>query len=577
MIRLAAKNFYAKFKFWLNLPYFIITFFATIAILYFQIKYILVGENSTSVDLLLTVNMWIATGTCSLTFIYLLINTILKIYISKLLINETYTIINNTKIPKASPKVVYVYTTHDDFMPARLLQNMQQSYKNIEYWISDGSAKKETKQLIDKFVNEHKNVHLYRMDRPSKNKADNLNSFLNFIKKDFNYLLIGDADVAFHEDFVKTSLPLFYSNNFTNLAFVSPIVSEYKTDNLYSNVFRLLTNASVNGINIQMISPEENNELRSSCGIVSIEYLAYNNYQFPDSCLEDGYLTYDCMRYNFVGFVNLTMKSEESFDKDYYATEKRISRVKDWCTKYAKEYTFKNVNDKNSKFFNKNFLKYMFTPIIILFFILTAVLTISLYIKNFNDIVAKAYTLSTFIFSIALLVTTAILKLSEIWYFSGFKNVCLCILFLPFIGIIQLRIIIKSWWNAALFSKYSTFVPSHSSHNLNNKTIRTLIHFLLWIIFTGILAALIFLCIHNNGYDNFATFYGYMLGFVLLFILSMTQFTVLFCQLISKIKTNSEYDKNKFVYPDFDYLRVQKIIKKLEKNHKYIVLEDKNV
>ena len=136
---------------------------------------------------------------------------------------------------------------------------------------------------------------------------------------------------------------------------------------------------------------------------------------------------------------------------------------------------------------------------------------------------------------------------------------------------------IKSWWNAALFSKYSTFVPSHSSHNLNNKSVRTLIHFLLWIIFTGILAALIFLYINNNGYDNLATFYGYMLGFVLLFILSMTQFTVLFCQLISKIKTNPEYDKNKFVYSDFDYFRVKKVIKKLEKNHKYIVLEDKNV
>ena len=577
MIRLAAKNFYAKFKFWLNLPYFIISFFATIAILYFQIKYILVGENTTNVDLLLTVNMWIVTGTCSLTFIYLLINTILKIYISKLLINETYTIINNTKIPKVLPKVVYVYTTHDDFMPARMLQNMQQSYKNMEYWISDGSAKKETKQLIDKFVNEHKNVYLYRMNRPSENKADNLNSFLNFIKKDFNYLLIGDADVAFHEDFVKTSLPLFYSNNFTNLVFVSPIVSEYKTNNLYSNTFRIFDNIKLTRVVNEMIGAEEYNELRSSCGLVSMEYLAYNNYQFPNSCLEDGYVSNDCMRYNFVGFVNIAMSAIEAFDKDYYATEKRVSRVTEWATKYSKEYTFKNVNDKNSKYFNRNFLLYLFCPFIILFFMLTTILTISLYIKNFNDIISKTYTLSAFIFSIAILVTTAILKLSEIWYFSGFKNVCLCILFLPFIGIIQLRIMIKSWWNAALFSKYSTFVPSHSSHNLNNKSVRTLIHFLLWIIFTGILAALIFLYINNNGYDNLATFYGYMLGFVLLFILSMTQFTVLFCQLISKIKTNPEYDKNKFVYSDFDYFRVKKVIKKLEKNHKYIVLEDKNV
>jgi hypothetical protein len=33
---------------------------------------------------------------------------------------------------KNPPKVVYVYTTHNDFMPARLLQNMEQTYKNFE-------------------------------------------------------------------------------------------------------------------------------------------------------------------------------------------------------------------------------------------------------------------------------------------------------------------------------------------------------------------------------------------------------------------------------------------------------------
>ena len=91
------------------------------------------------------------------------------------------------------------------------------------------------------------------------------------------------------------------------------------------------------------------------------------------------------------------------------------------------------------------------------------------------------------------------------------------------------------------------------------------------------LATLIFLCIRYNGFNNLAIFYCYMLGFVLLFILSMTQFTVLFCQLISKIKSNPEYDKNRFVCSDFDYFRVKKVIKKIKKNQKYIELEDKNV
>jgi hypothetical protein len=47
-------------------------------------------------------------------------------------IKETLRIVHQAKIPKKLPKVVYVYTVHNDFMPARLLQNMKQTYKNFE-------------------------------------------------------------------------------------------------------------------------------------------------------------------------------------------------------------------------------------------------------------------------------------------------------------------------------------------------------------------------------------------------------------------------------------------------------------
>jgi hypothetical protein len=47
-------------------------------------------------------------------------------------VNECLEIVSNTQMPKQLPKVVYVYTTHDDFLPTRLLQNMQQTYENFE-------------------------------------------------------------------------------------------------------------------------------------------------------------------------------------------------------------------------------------------------------------------------------------------------------------------------------------------------------------------------------------------------------------------------------------------------------------
>ena len=42
-------------------------------------------------------------------------------------IYEFRNIIKNVKLPKKLPKVVYVYTTYNDFWKERLLQNMEQT------------------------------------------------------------------------------------------------------------------------------------------------------------------------------------------------------------------------------------------------------------------------------------------------------------------------------------------------------------------------------------------------------------------------------------------------------------------
>ncbi|WP_406602456.1 glycosyltransferase [Metamycoplasma sualvi] len=114
-------------------------------------------------------------------------------------VNEIQT---TTKLPSNLPKVVYVYTTHNDFWEEIMLHNMQQTYQNIEYWISDGSSDKEKIKEIKAFCKKY-NVNYHSLKRPSVNKADNLNHFLKYAKVNFDYLLIADFDVIIDKNFVK--------------------------------------------------------------------------------------------------------------------------------------------------------------------------------------------------------------------------------------------------------------------------------------------------------------------------------------------------------------------------------------
>ena len=212
MFSLKSFDYYRKARFWIifyPMVYFIITGLL-IGFLQLFSKFLF---NNISISIIAIVNFAWAVSIGAISFIVIFLRIILKWKVRKMYVYECISIIVNTKLPDKLPKVVYVYTTHDDFMPTRMLQNMQQTYTNIEYWISDGSELAGTKKTIDDFVKKHKNVHLYRMKRPSKNKADNLNSFLANHKSNFDYLMISDADVAIQKDFVDKSLKFFYCNN----------------------------------------------------------------------------------------------------------------------------------------------------------------------------------------------------------------------------------------------------------------------------------------------------------------------------------------------------------------------------
>ena len=76
----------------------------------------------------------------------------------------------------------------------------------------------------------------------SKNKADNLNTFLKESGATFDYLLIADADEALHERFVEKALPFFYSSKIDRLAYVTPLNQTYRTRSLFSNYGRFVEN-----------------------------------------------------------------------------------------------------------------------------------------------------------------------------------------------------------------------------------------------------------------------------------------------------------------------------------------------
>ena len=199
MINLKAKDFFVKASYWKS---FVIKITSFILFLYTFFSFIIFMNSNVDYYALNLVIYFVI-----FTFLYIF-NNIFNFWLFKkcysLMMKEVYQIQKEVNLPSKLPKVVYVYTTHNDFWEARMLQNMQQTYQNIEYWISDGSSNKEKIKEIKAFCKKY-NVNYHSLKRPSVNKADNLNHFLKYAKVNFDYLLIGDADVIIDKNFVSTS------------------------------------------------------------------------------------------------------------------------------------------------------------------------------------------------------------------------------------------------------------------------------------------------------------------------------------------------------------------------------------
>ncbi len=304
-------------------------------------------------------------------FVYLIIGMIIKIKCMRLYAKECKEIIDTTKFPKTLPKVLYVYTSHNDLIEARVLQNKQQTYSNFEMWVSDGSDNTEWRKKIKNFCSKNK-INLYQLGpQGSKNKADNINSFLKNYKGDYDYLVIGDADEVFHKNFVEYSIKLFCSKQLKNISYITPLNINYRSKGIYPNTTRLLETfvywwtflprCFVN-TNIPPLAGQ-------SCIISKQSLIECNNGEmFDKGNLEDWYLEAEMVENAKFGMMLPNTPCYFEADTNIKAHFNRIMRVNDWIVRWWKTRTkkiIKNYNEKYSSWYRTYFTQ-LITPLIII-------------------------------------------------------------------------------------------------------------------------------------------------------------------------------------------------------------------
>lgn len=548
----------------LNIPIFFIGFLClifNILILILSYFKIFLFQNTSN----LTNLLFIAFSNMFFIWILKIYNFFKKIYLRKFMFKEFIEIVNKTKMPKILPKVLYVYTTHNDFMPSRLLQNMRQTYENFEVWISDGSDKSEIRQTIMNFAKINK-INLFQLDKSgSRNKAHNLNEFLSKSGVTFDYLMIGDADEIFDKNFVKKNIKLFYSYVGRNLAYVTPINQTYKSKGLWTSLTRCCDDVMYYKILDRNYSFGMSTNLFSASCLLSANFIKYMGNKFPDNSLEDVWAEDICVRSgSYYGILSPLSVCLQEFDKTFDASITRRMRIFDWSIALAKHNPFAN--------FNYGYLKWFISIFILLFlpiFIMSSLVALSFLIWSvivYRDLIYASCLfwpligmIVLFVFSNYLLNGWLVNKIigKKRSFFSIFGTIHV-ITMIPYWLI--------HWFKATILSKYSDFTTtsssSHSDINFlhSKKTKKNKFKICVFISFLFVIALALFnlmFAIYDlyTHYLWIAVFYNVFFGF---FMLCMV--LIIFQKILSCIKWNSKkYSPDKFIYYSNDFVSGKKI------------------
>ncbi len=551
MINLKAKDFFIKANYWKSLIIRIFSIFLFIYI-FFYFLYINLNSNINSID---HYGLNIVIVFCYFTFLSIF-NKFFNFWLFKkcysLMMKDVKKIQKTVELPKKLPKVVYVYTTHNDFWETRLLQSMQQTYKNIEYWISDGSSNKEKIQEIKDFCKKY-NVNYHSLNRPSLNKADNLNHFLKYAKVDFDYLLISDADVAIDKNFVSTSLKFFYYNGFKRLGWVSSLLNNYWYDNWYSYISCYYWN----NVYFYRLEPNFNQQksasLHSACSLIKKELLLDFDMKFPDSNLEDFWLEFLATRKYWKGFLNPITISLEIYDKNIFNNFTRMFRINDWSVKLYKDHYWTNLNESNKlinqEFFNTIWirpLKWIFLPILSSLIIFIFINYSNIITSHYQYLIIISCILSWIIFDFIY----KIIKNLNLWNWKKFHLVLLSLLIYYLYNISTFWYSSMRFFNSFFRSKYADFITSKNiskNSKLNNlyKMRKFIITFFSCLIILTIFD-IIFIFFKWNAL-NFVLMFVFIYVNLLLswILLSLISFFILYSLSWINKKTNNS---KKFIY-----------------------------
>lgn len=440
---------------------------------------------------LLTNTLFFGSIGISLSFIFLFFGLFFKVKCLKIYSKECLEIINETSLPNKSPKVLYVYTTHNDLIESRVLQNRQQTYKNFEVWVSDGSSSNEWREKIKKFCSEN-NINLFQLGpEGSKNKSDNLNQFLKQHKGDYDYLLIGDADEVFHPNFVEYAMKIFCSNKIKNLSYITPLNINYRSKGIYPNTTRILESHILYWEMISRTFTQSNipHLAGQSCLISRKSLVECNKVEkFDEGNLEDWYLESIMVENLNCGIILPCTPCYFEPDVNVRAHFSRIMRVSDWIIRWWKvrrKEIIKNYNEKYSSWYRMYFI-HLIRPLLI-FFSLSLIILFSWILSNYWDFAFKDNIL--FWVFVGLLGTLSLLTLTIKAFlvvkmnFNLMDNLLFPFVFLmwSFVGNIEVFI---HWFKSLFLGRYSSFGGSGTSRFLRTKN--KIIKWWLWFIFLSI-------------------------------------------------------------------------------------------
>lgn len=262
-------------------------------------------------------------------------------------IAKKYKEIDNGSYEIASPKVLLLYCTCNDFNSNALEKCMNQDYTNFKTIILDDSSKKEFINDIDLFCKEHTDVELIRRTDKSGFKAGNLNNCLKN-RDDYDYFVVLDSDELIPNDYIKNALKYFAYNK--KCGAVQAKHSSTKGTNVFSRLMGL--GIKSNGESCQVIKNFYGANALIGHGMMISKECYQKTGGFPLVVAEDISFAVEIKNAGFDIMYSTSIQCYEEFPCDYVSLKKRQCKWVQGNLEYMKKYD-SQINHSKMSWYEK--------------------------------------------------------------------------------------------------------------------------------------------------------------------------------------------------------------------------------